>query len=254
MHDEHQPQGCLNLRLFNIPVSIHPISWLMLAIIGGGLGISGRDGLVHVLLFVVAGMLCLIVHELGHALAGRKLTGCRPSIIISGMGGVTHTPLLPRTRSGYFMLVFAGPLASFVLGIGAAVLLGLIIDNVGDSILFSLLAPLPINYDAGLFNSFFLSASEAGIHPLLFLFFYKLFCVCLWWTIFNLLPIFPLDGGKLLGTLLNDNRKACIVGLCFGAFLCTICVGLVLNGHGSLWNVLIVAYLTYINYSILKNM
>ena len=51
----------LHLNLLGIPIHIHPVSWIVLAIIGGGLGISDRDGLVQTLLFVAAGMLSLIV-------------------------------------------------------------------------------------------------------------------------------------------------------------------------------------------------
>ncbi len=254
MQQDTPPRGSINLRLFRIPISIHPISWVMLAILGGGLGISSAGDVSRVLFFVVAGMLCLIVHELGHALMGRSLTGCEPSIDIAGLGGMTYTPRLPRTRAGYFMLVFAGPLASFLLGIGAGLVFGLQTGDVCTGVEAALLLPLPIELGQNFVVRYMGAVLGSGMSEPLLLFYIQLFCVCLWWTIFNLLPIFPLDGGKLLGTLLNNERLACIIGLIFGGALCLLCLAWVLTGGGSLWNVFIVGYLTYINYSVLRQM
>ncbi len=254
MQEETSPRGSINLQLFRIPISIHPISWVMLAILGGGLGISGAGDISRVLLFVVAGMLCLIVHELGHALVGRRLTGCQPSIDIAGLGGMTYTPRLPRTRAGYFMLVFAGPLASFLLGVSGGAVYGLQLGDIGLGIEAALVLPLPVDPSQEFIIRYVTALFGADIPDTLQMFYLQLFGVCLWWTIFNLLPIFPLDGGKLLGTLLNSDRKACMVGLVFGGALCILCLAWVLTGGGSLWNVFIVGYLTYINYSVLRQM
>ncbi len=245
-------RGILNFRLLGIPVSIHPISWVMLLILGGGLGVDSGQQLASVLLFVVAGMLCLIGHEMGHALAGRQLTGCLPGISIAGLGGSTFTPRLPKTRAGYFLLVFAGPLASLLLGVLAGSIFGLQIGHVADGIIFSLLypLPLPLPLDAGTL----FAIESSGMGHLLLTFYLHLFGVCVWWTIFNLLPIFPLDGGKLLGTLLNNDRTACIIGLVFGGALSALCLFWALLGGGSWFNVLVVGYLTYINYSCFKQL
>ncbi len=243
-------RGILNFRLLGIPVSIHPISWIMLLILGGGLGVDNGQQLASVLLFVVAGMLCLLVHEMGHALAGRQLTGCLPAINIAGLGGSTFTPKLPRTRSGYFMLVFAGPLASLLLGVFGGAIFGLQIGHVGDGIAFSLLYPLPFRPDV----STLIAVENSGMGSLLLAFYLHLFTVCVWWTIFNLLPIFPLDGGKLLGTLLNNDRIACIIGLVFSGLLSALCLSWALLGSGSWFNVLVVGYLTYLNYSCLRQL
>ncbi len=242
--------ACLTFRLWGIPVTIHPISWVMLLIIGGGLGVNSGQELAAVLLFVIAGMLCLLVHELGHALAGRKLTGSVPLIIIAGMGGNTYTPRLPRTRAGYFMLVLAGPLASLLLGLLGGAFFGLQIGHVAEGILFSLLYPLPIQMSPELI----LPVHESGMGHLQLIFYLQLFSVCVWWTIFNLLPIYPLDGGKLLGTLLGNEHVACKVGLVFACLLCTLCLLWALLGGGSIFNVFITAYLVYLNYDCLRQM
>ncbi len=244
-------RGILNFRLWGIPVSIHPISWVMLLILGGGLGVDSGQQLASVLLFVIAGMLCLLVHEMGHALAGRKLTGYVPSIDIAGLGGLTYTMRLPSTRLGYFLFVFAGPLASLLLGVLGGTIFGLQIGHVGEGIAFSLLYPLP---GVGLNPGTVLAIEASGMGHMLLTFYLHLFGVCVWWTIFNLLPIFPLDGGKLLGTLLNNDRTACIIGLVFGGLLSTLCLAWALLGGGSWFNVLITGYLTYLNYNCLRQL
>ncbi len=243
-------RGILNFRLFGIPVSIHPISWVMLLILGGGLGVDSGQQLARVLLFAVAGMLCLLVHELGHALAGQKLSGQVPSINISGLGGSTHTPGLPRRRSSYFLYVLAGPLASLLLGVASGAMFGLQIGDVTGGIAFALQAPLSIVPDMGV-----LQAIEAsGMGMMLYTFYLQLFMISVWWTIFNLMPIFPLDGGKLLGTLLNNDRLACILGLVCAGLLTAFCIYAALLGGGSWFNVLITGYLTYINYQFFRHL
>ncbi len=245
-------RGILNFRLWGIPVSIHPISWVMLLILGGGLGVDSGQQLAHVLLFVIAGMLCLLVHEMGHALAGRHLTGCLPGIQISGLGGLTYITRLPQTRLGYFLYVFAGPLASLLLGILGGALFGLQIGSVVEGVAFSLLYPL-FGLEATPLSTL-TAIDAAGMGHLLLAFYLKLFLVCVWWTIFNLLPIYPLDGGKMLGTLLNNDRTACIVGMVFGGGLSLLCLLAALLGGGSWFNVIIVGYLTYINYQFLRQL
>ncbi len=242
-------RGVLHFQLRGIPVSIYPISWFMLLLLGGGLGVDDGRQLAHVLLFVIAGMLCLLVHEMGHALTARHLTGWQPAISITGLGGVTDIARMPRTRAGYFAVVFAGPLASLLLGLVGGLIFGLHIGAPATGMVFSLLYPLPVQLSPELL----MAVHAADLPRLLLSFYLQLFGVCMWWTIFNLLPIFPLDGGKLLGTLLNNNRIACIVGLVFGCALTALCLFWALLG-GSWFNVVIVGYLTYINYSYLRQL
>lgn len=240
----------LHLNLLGIPVHIHLISWVVLAIIGGGLGISDRDGLVQTLLFVAAGMLALIVHEMGHALTARRLGGGRPSIIIAGIGGVTYTPVLPRTRLGYAAMVAAGPLAGFALGALSGLALGALLGCPGAGLKAAFLLPLPVSLPGE--ESVLIALREGMLaHPLpqvILQFALILMQISFWWSIFNLLPIFPLDGGKLLATLLHNERLACIIGFVTSLLL----VGLSI-GTRNWFNILLTGYLAYINYRCLRD-
>ena len=60
----------IRFNLFGIPVQVQPWFWLTLVLIGGGVGANTADELLLLALFVVAGFVSILVHELGHALAG----------------------------------------------------------------------------------------------------------------------------------------------------------------------------------------
>ena len=70
------------------PVGVHWWFWLTMFLLGGGA--SGAPAQIWVL-FVLAAFLSVMVHELGHALAGKKF-GAYPSIYLHGFGGVTTLP------------------------------------------------------------------------------------------------------------------------------------------------------------------
>lgn len=242
-------KGSLYFELFGVPVLIRPTSWIVLALLGGGLSIDSGADVSGVLTFVVAGMLCLLVHEFGHALVGRKLGSGEPSIEIAGLGGVTYTPYPPRTRWGYFTMVLAGPLASLLLGIVVGGIMGLLFfGNPLAGILISLLQPLGLDAPDWAYVPFISSIESGELSLFALSCFFDIFFVCVYWSLFNLLPLFPLDGGKLLGTLLDNYRTASIVGLILALGLCLLSL---ING---MWfNMVITGYLAAINWQYLRS-
>lgn len=241
------PKGSLYFELFGVPVLILPSSWIVLALLGGGLGISSGTDVSNVLVFVVAGMLCLLVHEFGHALVGRYLGGGNPCIEIAGLGGVTYSSYPPQTRWGYFLMILAGPLASLALGIVGGFIFGLLhLGNPTAGIVFSLCAPLGLSMPDWAAIPFYEAMQEEAISPFLRTCYMTLFIICVYWSIFNLLPLFPLDGGKLLGTLLNNFKIASYVGISLASALCGYCIG-----NGMWFNAMITGYLAFINWQYL---
>ena len=71
---------------------------------------------------MLAGFFSILVHELGHALAGRKFGVRNPEIVLHGMGGVAIFPGARFTRKESFLTTFAGPGIQIILGIIAFVL------------------------------------------------------------------------------------------------------------------------------------
>lgn len=237
MNPAQENKGVIFFSLFGVDIYIHPISWLMLAILGGALDISTGSDLSRVFIFVACGMLCLLVHELGHALAGKWLTGYHPYIEIAGLGGLTSLPVQPRTRAGYAAVTAAGPLASLLLGIFGALVFGLHIGNVGDGLWAFVSVP----------TCFMVPQEAASLPPTVLTCYITLFLVTFWWSVFNLLPVYPLDGGRLLATFLPSPKPVFILGLVLSGALT---LWSAVNGHW--FNFMIAGYLAWLNIRYLK--
>ena len=152
----------LNFRLFGFPVRIHPLFWLGAALLGAG---TLKAGLHFLLIWIVVVFVSILVHELGHAVAFRRF-GADSHIVLWMFGGlaVPSNAVIGRWRR--ILVSLAGPFAGFVL---CGVVYGHAqADGVGDR------------------------QRRAG-HLLLLC----LILVNLYWGIFNLLPVFPLDGGQV---------------------------------------------------------
>ena len=250
MSEQTKGKGTLHFTLWGIPVSIQPSSWLVLALIGGGLGIGSGSELLQVAVFVVMGVLSLLAHEMGHALMGRKLTGATPSVTLALMGGLTTLPYAPRTRKDYFLYIAAGPLGGLALGLLAGLILGLHIGDIGAGFAFYLLCPFNAEeHMAASQQASLVTAIQDGTLPLGILGVYQtLMLICMWWSLFNLLPIFPLDGGQLLYAVTDKLRLCSIVGLIVGGIIC------LLSLIAGMWfTLVIIGYLTYLNWQIFRD-
>jgi stage IV sporulation protein FB len=161
----------VRFRMFGIPVEVQPFFWVTLALIGGALQARDPESLLKLALFLIAGFVSILIHELGHALMVRSFKG-ECSITLQAFGGyVAHR--IPRSRRLQSFLVTAG-------GPALQILAGLL---VGAAYWF-----LPI--DRPLFEYFLKTFAAVSII----------------WAVLNLLPILPLDGGHLMDALLGPQR------------------------------------------------
>ena len=98
-------------NLFGFPVTVEPWFWLVSFLMGGGIEARGREGFTLVAIWIAVVFVSIMVHELGHALAGRRF-GAHPEIGLHGMGGVAvmHGGYFTRWQS--IFVSAAGPLAS----------------------------------------------------------------------------------------------------------------------------------------------
>jgi Zn-dependent protease len=147
-----------------IPIHIFPFFWLLILMIGW----LNSSSILGTVIWAAIIFLSVLIHEYGHALTAR-LFGQEAEINLVGLGGLTkrHGPKLARWQE--FLIVLNGPIAGFFLFIIAYQLLNLVGEK--KSILFYALQ-IAIN-------------------------------VNLFWTILNLVPVLPLDGGHLLRILLE---------------------------------------------------
>ena len=163
----------IRFSIFGIPVEIQPFFWVTLALIGGAFDADSSTALLHMALFIIAGTISILVHELGHALTIRKY-GLPTSITLQAFGGFAAYPSGILTRKQSFLVTAAGPAIQLLLALVAYVML----DR---------LAAINTNENAASF-------------------FFTLFAISLFWALINLLPVLPLDGGQLLNAALGPAR------------------------------------------------
>ncbi|MES2640553.1 MAG: site-2 protease family protein [Myxococcota bacterium] len=162
--------------LFGFPVTLDPsaLAILALMVLLGAQGGAASAGYSFLLMLMVFGS--VMVHELGHAFAARAY-GLGPiAITLHGFGGLTRFTHAPKPRQGIFVTL-AGPFAGFLLGL-VALVASMFIDG---PVIGRLLVT------ATTFNLF--------------------------WSAFNLLPMYPLDGGSvtLHGLSLYKDPKVAMV-------------------------------------------
>lgn len=165
----------IHFRIFGIPVQIQPFFWVTLALIGGALRANSADAILRLGLFVLAGFVSILVHELGHALTARRF-GAWSEITLHGFGGLASYSGARMTRTRSFLITLGGPVFQLAL---AMVIQG------------------------GLFLS-----QDALIHineNLLYLLIIT-WRISVVWALINLLPVWPLDGGQMLHAVLGPQR------------------------------------------------
>jgi stage IV sporulation protein FB len=186
----------LRWRMFGIAVRVHPMFWLITALMGRS---ALDEGVEFLLVWIACVFVSILIHELGHVLMGIAF-GSHGHIVLYGFGGLAVGSNRLSDRWKRIAVSFAGPLAGFVfLGI---VLAGLWIEN----------PEFFPNYIRYLLRIFGIPADEmvpqapvgqlripnglavSAVSDLIF--------INMLWGLVNLLPVWPLDGGMI-------SREAC---------------------------------------------
>jgi Zn-dependent protease len=178
-------------RLFGIQLSIHSTFFLLLAYVAwGGWTDAAAEHLAHpiygALINVVALAVfftCVVLHELGHALTARRFGVGVPRILLLPIGGMAEFDSIPRKPSSELLIALAGPAVNFVI--------------VG---VLWIVVSFPSVQIEQLVRSFFSSAgNSADIDMNLG---QELLTMNLVMGCFNLVPVFPMDGGRVLRAIL----------------------------------------------------
>jgi len=216
-------------RIFGVEVrldwSLLIVFWLIVANLGGGLfplrhpdwsrALGWGMGVIAAALFVLS----ILAHELSHAVVGRRNGVPVAGITLFIFGGVAHLRGEPHSPRAELLMTIVGPLTSLLIGavatLGGVALARSTLVNAADPLeAFQHVGPLatvllwlgPINIMIGLFN---------------------------------LIPGFPLDGGRVLraalwaatGDLTKATRWAAGVGKAFGLLLIFAGISMMLGHH-----------------------
>jgi Zn-dependent protease len=167
----------LRFRIGGIPVRVEPAFVIVLLLLGWAPGTTPA----LMALWVAVAFVSVLVHELGHAVAGR-LFGDAPRIVLHGMLGYTVGSGASLSRGKSILVSLAGSLAGIiVLGLPALLLSGAV-------------------FPAGALN---VVLAYPSFFPTVWVLLAYLAWANLWWSILNLLPILPFDGGRVATSLLE---------------------------------------------------
>lgn len=166
-------------------VRIHatfPLLLVFVAIqaLSAGMGAAGAREMV---LLVCALFVCVLLHEFGHVMAARRYGIRTPDITLWPIGGVARLERMPRKPWEEFVVAICGPLVNVVIAATIWAVMAVPVSMAGEDAL-----------------------GRPG-H-----FMESLMVVNLFMVVFNLVPAFPMDGGRILRALITavtgDYAKA----------------------------------------------
>jgi Zn-dependent protease len=182
----------LRWRMFGISVRVHPMFWLMAAIMGWGANIE--RGLQYVLIWIGCVFVSILVHEMGHIWMG-QIFGAYGHIVLYGFGGLAiHSNRLHR-RGKRIAVCFAGPAAGFLLLAVVFLLLWMRDPELFPGYLA--MAKLDLGIIPSEAEELLPIARVMRMNPAEFAVVSDLIFINLLWGLVNLLPVWPLDGGQI---------------------------------------------------------
>jgi Zn-dependent protease len=171
------PMGVLRFGLFGFPIQIQPGFWVVALLLVG----SNQRSLPQNLVLVAVVLASILAHELGHAVMAKR-AGLEPMIVVHAFGGITNwVPFGPLPRGRAIAIAMAGP--------GAGILLA----GLALALLHALRRSLP-------------NAASPELQGALLL----LAQINAFWSVINLAPVMPFDGGQILALLLGPQRRGLV--------------------------------------------
>lgn len=171
-------------RLAGINVYMHATFLLLILFIVVAYWAEGHNAAMAVggVVFVLAIFGCIVLHELGHALTARRYGIQTRDIILLPIGGVARLERMPDDPHQELLVALAGPAVNVLI----AVAIYAVLTAFGGAP--SLKSVEDVRWVGGNFLN-------------------KLMVVNLWLVGFNVLPAFPMDGGRVLRALLATRME-----------------------------------------------
>jgi len=181
-------------RVAGTEVRVHVTFFLLLA--AAGLMFYSQQGwsaAVDGVLLIVAVFACVLLHEFGHVLTAKRFGIRTPDVTLLPIGGMARLERMPEKPAQELVVALAGPAVNVVIaGMLAVVVLPL--------------APIEPAERFLMYGSFL----------------QRLMIINLALVVFNLIPAFPMDGGRVLRSLLAmvmDYGRATTIAAGIGQFL-----------------------------------
>lgn len=215
-------------KLFGHPVYMTP-SFLIVMLVFSLVGVNSLDQLIQGLFWIPILFFGILLHELGHATASKAFGYGHSELLFWGLGGLAinnHRRRLEPLKQ--VVISLAGPLASFLVGVasGAA-----------------------------------WYAAEGGFTTtsLLGSFLALMTSVNLFWAVFNLLPIHPMDGGQALLNGLRAFVKPSSKAIKYTAYISLAAIVLSVGAYAAYFGrapglmiLFLAAYFGYMNWKMLQ--
>jgi len=159
------------MRVAGTDVKIHVTFFLLLGWVGLMWLPGGVAAAIAGMVFVCLLFACVLLHEFGHVFAARAFGVRTPDITLYPIGGVARLERMPEKPSQELIVALAGPAVNVVIALALFGLIGMStvlggLTNPGSSLLVQLAV------------------------------------VNVWLVLFNMIPAFPMDGGRVLRSVL----------------------------------------------------
>lgn len=222
------PNSLLSLRLklgtfLGIGLYVHWTFALVIGVVAINARSEGPMGMVFAVMLLLGAFFCVTLHEYGHAMAARRFGIGTADITLLPIGGVARLRRMPRIPWQELVVAIAGPAVN--VGIAAGIVIG-----------FFALTDASVLYA---FGGYFLAVLTDGpvdertleivddvlAAPSLVGYVTLLLIVNMMLVVFNMIPAFPMDGGRVFRSLMAmmmDYRKATTIASRVGLVLAAV--------------------------------
>ena len=169
-------------RAFGIRIRVHFTFFLLLLwIVVEARAVAGWGAALWGVAFIVATFTCVVLHELGHSVVAQRFGVKVGSITLLPIGGVAALRSIPQKPAHEMAITVAGPLVNVVIFAALYVV--------------AVWVPFDVPYYPGLMT---LPELPLGVGELIG----ALLLVNKWMVVFNMIPAYPMDGGRLFRAVL----------------------------------------------------
>lgn len=199
LFEPDRTQFDLNFSLFNIAVRVHPFFWLTTILLGSSIlqdpDLDPPVRFGYLFVWIAVCFVSILIHEMGHVVVGRYY-GADGHIVLAGLFGLAIGSGDVPTRGQRIAVSFAGPGAQFLL-------IGVVLGGI------AIFEPAPVlrmweRLTRLEFPYFYAPDWPEWLNFLML----QLVWINLLWALVNLLPIWPLDGGKISRELFEHFTRA----------------------------------------------